>query len=128
MTGGVIMVGGNAGDRAGERLRRGAIVVRRNAGDYAGYRMIAGTLIVLGKAGALPGFGMGRGTIVLGRGAFRLSPTFADCGPQELAFLGLLARTLAAQDVDTGALLRKPLRRYAGDLAASGKGELFTPV
>lgn len=128
MTGGVIVVAGHAGERAGERMRRGTIVVRRNAGDYAGYRMIAGTLVILGKAGALPGYAMGRGTIVLGKGASAMSPTFVDCGPQELAFLGLLARTLAAQGVDTGALLRKPLRRFAGDLAATGKGELFTPT
>jgi formylmethanofuran dehydrogenase subunit C len=128
MAGGVITVGGRAGDRAGERMRRGLIAVRRDAGDYAGYRMIAGTLLVLGKAGILPGTLMGRGTILIGKGAAALAPTFADCGVQELAFLGLLAKSLAAEGIATGTLLRKPLRRFAGDLAALGKGEIFTPA
>jgi formylmethanofuran dehydrogenase subunit C len=126
MAGGVIVVGGRAGERAGERMRRGLVVVRRDAGAYAGYRMIAGTLVVLGKAGPMPGTLMGRGTIIAGKGAAALSPTFADCGVQELAFIGLLARALAAEGIETGGLLRKPLRRFAGDLAALGKGEIFT--
>ncbi len=128
MAGGLIVVSGSAGERAGERMRRGVIVVRKNAGGYAGYRMIAGTLVVLGKAGALPGYMMGRGTIILGKGTSAMSPTFADCGLQELAVLGLLGRSLAENTVDTGTLLRKPLCRHAGDLAALGKGEIFTPA
>ena len=127
MSGGVITVAGRAGERAGERMRRGLIVVRRDAGAYAGYRMIAGTLVVLGRAGAMPGVLMGRGTLVIGKGAPELPPTFADCGVQELAFLGLLARALAGEGIETGGLFRKPLRRYAGDLAGLGKGEIFVP-
>jgi formylmethanofuran dehydrogenase subunit C len=128
MAGGIITVASRTGDRAGERMRRGLIVVRHDAGDHAGYRMIAGTLLVLGKAGMLPGTLMGRGTIVIGKGAEAFSPTFVDCGVQELAFLGLLAKSLAADGIATGTLFRKPLRRLAGDLAALGKGEIFTPL
>ncbi len=127
MAGGAIAVAGRAGQRAGERMRRGLIAVRRDAGDHAGYRMIAGTVVVLGKAGAMPGTLMGRGTLVIGKGAAARSPTFADCGVQDLAFLGLLARALAGEGIETGGLFRKPLRRFAGDLAALGKGEIFMP-
>ena len=82
---------GNAGERAGDRMRRGTIIVEGGAGAYAGSRMIAGTLIVRRKAGALPGYLMRRGTIVLGDGAEQLSPTFVDCGVHELVALRLMA-------------------------------------
>jgi formylmethanofuran dehydrogenase subunit C len=125
MSGGLILIGGKAGERAGERMRRGMIVVSGPSGDYAGTGMIAGTLVLLGKTGHLPGYLMRRGTIVLGRGAQSLSPSFADCGPHELAFAALLGSRLVELEVKTGKLFKSPLRRYAGDLAALGKGEIL---
>jgi formylmethanofuran dehydrogenase subunit C len=125
MRGGLILIGGKAGERAGERMRRGMIVVSGPSGDYAGTGMIAGTLVLLGKTGHLPGYLMRRGTIVLGRGAQSLSPSFADCGPHELAFAALLGSRLVELEVKTGKLFKSPLRRYAGDLAALGKGEIL---
>jgi len=125
MSGGLILIAGKAGRQAGERLRRGMIVVSGTSGDYAGTAMIAGTLVLLGKTGHLPGYLMRRGTIVLGRGAQSLSPSFADSGPQELAFAALLANVLAEHDVKTGKLFKGTLRRLAGDLATLGKGEIL---
>jgi formylmethanofuran dehydrogenase subunit C len=125
MSGGLIVIGGKAGERAGGRMRRGMIVVSGPSGDYAGTGMIAGTLVLLGKTGHLPGYLMRRGTIVLGRGAQSLSPSFADCGPHELAFAALLGSRLVELEVKTGKLFKSPLRRYAGDLAALGKGEIL---
>lgn len=125
MSGGLIVIGGKAGERAGGRMRRGMIVVSGPSGDYAGTGMIAGTLVLLGKTGHLPGYLMRRGTIVLGRGAKSLSPSFADCGPHELAFAALLGSRLVELEVKTGKLFKSPLRRYAGDLAALGKGEIL---
>jgi formylmethanofuran dehydrogenase subunit C len=125
MSGGLILIGGKAGERAGERMRRGMIVVSGPSGDYAGTGMIAGTLVLLGKTGHLPGYLMRRGTIVLGRGAQSLSPSFADCGPHELAFAALLGSRLVELEVKTGKLFKSTLRRYAGDLAALGKGEIL---
>ena len=51
MRGGVVVVRGNAGERAGDRLRRGTIIVEGQAGAHAGSRMIAGTLILRRRAG-----------------------------------------------------------------------------
>ena len=68
MSGGVLHVRGDAGERAGDRLRRGLILIEGRAGAYAGSRMIAGTLAIGGEAGELPGYLMGRGTILLGAG------------------------------------------------------------
>jgi formylmethanofuran dehydrogenase subunit C len=127
MTGGVVHVRGNAGPRAGDRLRRGCILIEGRAGAYAGSRMIAGTLAIGGEAGDLPGYLMGRGTILLGRGATLLSPTFADCGEHDLIAARLLADYAARASAKLARLFRRPLRRLAGDLAALGKGEIFLP-
>jgi formylmethanofuran dehydrogenase subunit C len=127
MSGGVVHVLGQAGPRAGDRLRRGAILIEGRAGAYAGSRMIAGTLAIGGEAGELPGYLMGRGTILLGKGATLLSPTFADCGEHDLVAMRLLADYVAEVSTKLARLFRRPLRRLAGDLAALGKGEIFLP-
>lgn len=125
MRGGMVLVHGRAGERAGDRLRRGAIVVEGGAGAYAGSRMIAGTLVVLGRAGPLPGYLMKRGTIVIGDTSEELSPTFIDCGVHDLVALRLMADFLDGHSARGGKLLRRPLRRFAGDMATLGKGEIF---
>ena len=125
MRGGTVVVHGRAGERAGDRLRRGTIVVEGSAGAYAGSRMIAGTLVVLGRTGPLPGYLMQRGTIVLGDRSEELAATFIDCGVHDLVALRLMAGFLAGHSTRAGRLLKKPLRRFAGDMAALGKGEIF---
>jgi formylmethanofuran dehydrogenase subunit C len=90
--------------------------------------MIAGTIIIRGKAGPLPGYLMRRGTIVLGQGCEKLSPTFVDCGVHDLLALRLLANFVDQFSSRLSALLRRPRRRYAGDMAALGKGEIFYPA
>ena len=125
MRGGVVVVRGAAGERAGDRMRRGTIIIEGEAGAYAGSRMIAGTLIVGRKAGPLPGFLMKRGTIVLGEDCSAMSPTFVDCGSHELLAMRLWAGFVDPYSKRAAALLRRPLRRLAGDMAVLGKGEIF---
>jgi len=125
MRGGIVIVRGSVGARAGDRLRRGTIVVEGGAGDHAGSRMIAGTLIVGRKAGALPSYLMKRGTIVLGEGAEVLSPTFADCGTDRLVAMRLMAGFVKTYSMRSAVLLGSPLRRFAGDMAVLGNGEIF---
>ena len=125
MRGGVVLVHGRVGERAGDRLRRGTIVVEGGAGAYAGSRMIAGTLVVLGRTGPLPGYLMKRGTIVLGDRSEEMSPTFIDCGVHDLVALRLMADFLGGHSVRAGKLVRRPLRRFVGDMATVGKGEIF---
>jgi formylmethanofuran dehydrogenase subunit C len=127
MSGGLLHVRGDAGKRAGDRLRRGVILIEGRAGAYAGSRMIAGTLAIAGEAGDLPGYLMGRGTILLGQGTTLLSPTFGDCGEQDLVAARLLANYVAQTSAKLAKLFRRPLRRLAGDLAALGKGEILLP-
>ena len=123
MRGGVVIVRGDAGERTGDRLRRGTIVVEGRAGAWAGSRMIAGTILA-GAAGPLPGYLMRRGTIVLGS-ATTLSPTFIDCGKQDLVALRLLATFVARYSARAAKVLQRSLRRFAGDMAVLGKGEIF---
>ena len=125
MNGGLIHVAGRAGERAGDRLRRGFILIEGAAGDCPGSRMIAGTLAIGGQAGALPGYLMNRGTILLAGGVRQMAPTFRDCGVYDLVAAKLIAAHLEPRSARLGAAFRGALRRYAGDLAALGRGEIF---
>jgi formylmethanofuran dehydrogenase subunit C len=125
MRGGVILVRGRVGERAGDRMRRGTIVVEGIAGPYAGSRMIAGTMVVMGRTGPLPGYLMRRGTIVLGEGSDCLSPTFIDCGVHNLVAARLMAGFIGEYSARAAEFFNRPLLRFAGDMAALGKGEIF---
>ena len=125
MRGGIVLVRGDAGERAGDRMRRGTIIIEGHAGPYPGSRMIAGTLIVLRSAGLLPGFLLKRGTIVLGGGCGALSPTFVDCGVHQLLANRFMAAMIEPYSKPAAKLMRRPLRRLAGDMAVLGKGEIF---
>jgi formylmethanofuran dehydrogenase subunit C len=127
MRGGIVVVRGNAGARAADRLRRGMIIVEGKAGAQAGSRMIAGTLIVRGRAGSLPGYLMARGTVVLAGGVDVLSPTFADCGVHDFEANALMAAYIKPYSTALADVLRRPWRRLAGDMAVTGKGEIFYP-
>lgn len=125
MRGGVIVVRGNAGERAGDHMRRGTILIEGGAGPYAGSRMIAGTLLVRGRAGPRPGYLMQRGTIVLGQVCESVSPTFVDCGVHDLVATRLMAAYFKEYSTKSAAILGRPLRRLAGDMAVLGKGEIL---
>jgi formylmethanofuran dehydrogenase subunit C len=128
MRGGVVVVRGDVGERAGDRLRRGTIIVEGQAKAHAGSRMIAGTIVLCRGAGALPGYLMGRGTIVLGKPGSELSPTFVDCGVHDLVAMRLMADFMKEHSRAAASALRLPLRRFAGDMAVLGKGEIFAPA
>jgi formylmethanofuran dehydrogenase subunit C len=62
---------------------------------------------------------------VLGAGCEELSPTFIDCGVHALVAMRLMGDFVGAFSRRAGACLRAPLRRYAGDMAVLGKGEIL---
>lgn len=125
MRGGVVIVRGRAGVRAADRMRRGLIAVSKGCGDYAGSRMIAGTLVVLGKAGALPGYLMRRGTIMLAKAPSEISPSFAETGTPNLAFAGLMDSYLMQERITERPVLGRAPRRWGGDNAVMGLGEIL---
>ena len=125
MAGGIVVVEGDAGDRVGERMRRGTIIVRGRCGTNAGARMLGGTIWAEQGLGIDPGVLMRRGTLI-GPAAEKMLPTFADAGKHDLVILRVLSRYLTAT---LGRLAPRPLsgtvRKYAGDLATIGKGEIL---
>ena len=127
MSGGVVVVRGNVGARAGDRLRRGIIIVDGAAGDDLGSRLIAGTIIVLGATQGRVGYLNKRGSIVLGE-TRDFGPTYVDCGAHDLTFARLYARKLADTSAAAGRLLGRKLQRFGGDTAVFGKGEILTPA
>jgi formylmethanofuran dehydrogenase subunit C len=128
MNGGIVIVRGDAGNRAGDRLRRGMLIIEGDAGDGAGARMLAGTLIVLGSVGADAGRLLRRGTLALGSLRGDLGPTFLDCGVHDLVSHRLMAAFLRPASQGADRLFGAPLRRYIGDAALLGKGEVFVAV
>ena len=129
MAGGAVVVRGNAGARAGDRLRRGIVVVEGRAGPLAASRLIAGTVVVCGGAGTMPGSLMRRGTVLLGGAVPKLLPTFVPVGQAEGGvFPVLLARALGPLSPAAARLARAPTRRFAGDTASLGKGEIWLTV
>lgn len=125
MTGGTVLVGGNTGTRTGDRMRRGTIVVKGATGSATGARMVGGTIITEKGFGEEPGALLRRGTLI-GPSAVRLLPTFADCGRHELLILRLIKKHLVqVLGTDVPALDQGAVRRFAGDLATIGKGEIL---
>jgi len=127
MAGGRVIVRGNVGARAGDRLRRGIIIIEGDAGEDFGARAIAGTLVLLGKTSGRIGYLNKRASLVMAHHA-DLGPTYVDCGAHSLNFAKLYARALAEDSRRASRLLAQKLRRYAGDTAVYGKGEILTPA
>ncbi|SAK59408.1 Formyltransferase/hydrolase complex Fhc subunit C [Caballeronia pedi] len=126
MTGGTLAIHGNAGARLADRMRRGTVLVAGDAGDFAASRLVAGTVCIGGKVGAHLGYGMRRGTLLLTDAPSRIPPTFTEGGRGFDVFWLLLTRMLAREIAPFSQLAGKMLpRRYAGDLAVDGRGELL---
>ncbi len=127
MAGGRVVVRGNAGARAGDRLRRGVVIIEGDAGEELGARLIAGTIFLLGKPAGRVGYLNKRGTIALAK-AGDFGPTYIDCGPQDLTFARMYARSLREVSAGASLLFSGKLRRFGGDTSVYGKGEILTPV
>lgn len=126
MTGGELIVRGSAGAEAGAAMRRGLLVIARHAGDRTGLSMIAGTVVVFGSAGADAGLWSKRGTVIaLGR----ITPpaTYLHACTYRPEYLQLLLIRLR---IRYGLPVRPRhlnglYRRYSGDMAELGKGEIL---
>ena len=125
MTGGDIIVRGSAASDAGARMRRG-ILYCAAVGPRAGLGMIAGNLIVAGDIGEGAGAGNKRGSIVA-LGGVRVPQTYAYActyRPPHVSLMLLFLRARYAVSVDD-AHLHGLFKRYSGDLAEIGKGEIL---
>jgi formylmethanofuran dehydrogenase subunit C len=125
MCGGAMIVRGSTGARLCDRMRRGLVLVHGDAGDFAGSRMVAGTVAIGARGGIHPGFGMCGGTLLFAGPAPSPGATFVPVTSDAVVFWQLLARHLACFGGAFEALPRRAFDRYAGDLAARGRGELL---
>jgi formylmethanofuran dehydrogenase subunit C len=125
MNRGLIIVDGHAGNEAGSAMRRGLIVIGGDSGDFTGAFMIAGTILVGGRLGGRTGAGLKRGTIL----AFeppQLLPSFRYACTFSPPYVNLLLRHLRSVGLAIpDAWMMGRYRRYNGDLAALGKGEIL---
>jgi formylmethanofuran dehydrogenase subunit C len=126
MTGGELLVRGHAGPEPGTRMRRGLLVVMGDVAGGAGPGMIAGTVIVFGNAGPGPGRWSKRGSIVA-LGPVEIPPTYRYACTYQPDHLRLtLLRLRKRYDVTVDERYISGLyRRYSGDLADLGRGEIL---
>jgi formylmethanofuran dehydrogenase subunit C len=107
------------------RMRRGIIAVRGRVKDFAGLQMKGGTLVLMAGAEIRTGAWMVRGTII-SLAPLRLLPTFASACTYAPVFLRLYARHLRRLGFDIpDAGPAGSYRRYTGDNAVPGKGEIL---
>jgi len=125
MTDGTIIIDGTAGLETGMRMKRGIIAVGGLVKDFAGLQMKGGTLVMRGGAELRTGAWMSRGTII-SLAPLKLLPTFSYASTYTPSFLRLYARhlgklgfTLPYEEQDG------VYRRYTGDAAVPGKGEIL---
>jgi formylmethanofuran dehydrogenase subunit C len=124
MTGGELIVRGSAGAEAGACMRRGLVVIGGSAGEGVGRASIAGTVVVFGTAGPNPGQWSKRGTIVA-LGSVTPPATYRYACTYRPEYLGLLLRHIGSRRLPvTREQLTGSYRRYSGDLAELGAGEI----
>jgi formylmethanofuran dehydrogenase subunit C len=89
--------------------------------------LLAGTIFVAGKVGMMPGFSLKRGTLLLAHMPENLPVTFQDSGEHSLLFLTLLEKQLQRDRQSFARFLpfSPKVRRYCGDLAWGGTGEIL---
>lgn len=127
MTGGELVVRGSAGESAGALMRRGLLAVGGALGHHAGVGMIAGSIVAFGAIGPAAGLWSKRGSVVVLGGEVAIPPTYRyACTYQPIHLRLLLIRLKARYGLAVeGRHLSGSYRRYSGDLAELGKGEIL---
>jgi formylmethanofuran dehydrogenase subunit C len=122
MSGGEILVEGSAGIEIGMRMKRGLIAVRGPVRDFAGLQMKGGTIVLMSGAELRTGAWIERGTIISLR-PLHLLPTFRRACDYDPTFLRLYAKYLLPLGFTVP--MNGTYRRYCGDAAVPGKGEIL---
>jgi len=129
MTGGCIVVEGSAGVEMGSFMRRGMIVVLGGVGPFAGAHMNGGEIFVFGRAARRLGAEMrGNGGVIVCLGEVEeLLPTFVYETTYRPTFMRLYLRELrdALGIKEAEGFIDAPFRRYRGDIAVGGEGEIL---
>lgn len=129
MTGGCIVVGGNVGVEAGSFMRRGMIIIQGDVKPFLGVHMNGGEIFVFGKsAKRLGAEAKGNGGFIACFGEVEaILPTYIHDTTYRPDFMKLYLRQLRDQlgIEQAGEYLQTSFRRYRGDLAVGGLGEIL---
>jgi len=129
MTGGCIVVDGDAGVEAGSFMRRGMIVVRGGVGPFAGVHMNGGEIFVFGRASRRLGAeAKGNGGFIACLGEVEsILPTYLYDTTYTPAFMRLYLRQMRDElgIEESMNFIDAPFRRYRGDLAVGGNAEIL---
>ena len=112
MSGGVIIIHGNAGNELGCFMRGGLIKIYGNAGQFTGIHMRKGTIFVQGNSEGRIGAGMIKGKIVVSGSLPSILPTFSIDSISKRARIN-------------GEEIPGPFYTFTGDIAENGEGRLF---
>ena len=124
MNGGVIVVGGNAGNYLGKLMRRGIIIVCGDVKNFCCLNMIAGTVIIKKNIGSFFGSFMKRGTLILfSKPQFNNLKFIISKGEKE-SFFGLLDIYLK-NFIGVKVFNKKKFKRYIGDRNNNGLAEIL---
>lgn len=126
MTGGTLIIQGDAGSEIGRGMRRGTILVGGSCQGGLGYDMLAGSIVVAGTCGPHPGAGMRRGTLVLLGETPPLLPSFRRGGLHRPEMMPLLFRSIQRHggQLDPN-MARADFEYFHGDLLSLGRGEIL---
>ncbi|MGD2200807.1 MAG: formylmethanofuran dehydrogenase subunit C [Candidatus Bathyarchaeota archaeon] len=129
MTGGCIAVGGDVGLETGSFMRRGMIVIMGDAEPFLGAHMNGGEIFVFGKVSRRLGAeAKGNGGFIACLGKVEsLLPTYVYDTTYRPSFMKLYLRQLRDElgIQEAGEFLETPFRRYRGDIAVGGTGEIL---
>ena len=129
MTGGCIVVEGDAGVELGAFMRRGMIVVAGDVAPFCGAHMNGGEIFVMGKAARRLGAeAKGNGGFIACLGEVEeILPTYVYEATYTPTFMKLYMRQLRdALGIESAErFLESPFRRYVGDLAVGGNCEIL---
>ncbi|UCH57053.1 MAG: formylmethanofuran dehydrogenase subunit C [Candidatus Bathyarchaeota archaeon] len=132
MTGGCIVVGGSVGVEAGAFLRRGMIVIQGDVGSFLGVHMNGGEIFVFGKVSRRIGAeAKGNGGFIACLGEVEaLLPTYIHDTTYRPDFMKLYLRQLREElGIERATeFLEASFRRYRGDVAVGGNGEILVAV
>ncbi len=129
MRGGEILVFGNASRRVGAHLRRGIIAVRGDVGEDCAMEGLAGTVIVVGKVGAGAGVGMKRVSLIVGSDVCVDRLRYQAASTSMPTWLRVYFRSLMGKGFAIPPdWLEGLFQRWTGDRTGLGKGEVCSLV
>ncbi|MBM4022206.1 MAG: formylmethanofuran dehydrogenase subunit C [Planctomycetes bacterium] len=128
MRGGLVVVAGDVGRLAGQRLRRGLVAVGGACGEAAAFEMRAGTVVVAGRVGRHAGLAMRRGSLVALADEPAIPVTFRRGRAWTPPFISLLVEHLHRLGFEPALPLPTRFRQWHGDVLAGGRGEILHPA